>query len=145
MWITLTFPTLLFFFRWNWPQDELRQQVGGLEISQKCIVTLHSNHGCTHQELCCHTKQTRFAPYYLTENFKFTLCFAYHISMNLVCKYLAYSCQALKQTDAFFSCNYKNCKLVDALYKEMGLPLSFGKFEKVIIYFVFCWFTIRIW
>ena len=86
------FPT---FFRWNWPQDELREQVGGLEISQKCIVTLHSNHGCTHQELCCHTKQTRLAPYYLMENFKFTLFFAYHISMN-VFKYLVHSCQTLK-------------------------------------------------
>ena len=60
--IQTDFPTFPLFFRGNWPQDELRQQVGGLEISQKCIVTLHSNHGCTHQELCCHTKQTRFAP-----------------------------------------------------------------------------------
>ena len=43
-------------------------------------------------------------PYYLTENFKFTLFFAYHISMNEF-KYLVHSCQTLKQTDALFSCN----------------------------------------
>ena len=96
------FPTFPLFFRWNWPQNELRQQVGGLEISQKCIVTLYSNHGCTHQELCCHTKQTRFAP--ILFNGKFTLFFAYHISMNEF-NYLVHSCQTLKQTEALFSCS----------------------------------------